>query len=419
MRALLTRAWDNPGGDRHPPGKLVTVSDQVGAALLESGAARSPGGNINPRGEYDPARQVYNWHPGNTRQWRRAIARVLSGGTAARINCYGPSTVAGYTVLNGQGTRSEFHAWPSYLRRLLAQRYGESGTGVIYFQEDDPRVQLLNTGWERQPYGPFGQSCWRANGNPYQWLRLNDVRCTGFRVTFLAGPGAGKLAANSDNGTPLVVDCSAPAWQVKTAALPAGALGCHTLTVGPQGADTGPVFVIGVEGYVGPTSSWTDSGVRVTSVSRGSTVVANLVHGDDTFGTSLGAAVDANASDLAIVAYVENSPSYQDVAGMKADLRVLLDRIRASGSDLLLMTSIDWQGSAESLGMLAPQPLYDNAVCQLADEYDAAVFDVAARWGTWEQAGGYYGDRIHQSPAGNADIAMGLAHALSVGVGGY
>lgn len=411
MKLLLTEPWAGI-----PAGAALDLDSADAQPLLESGAARSPGGGTPPRGSYDTSRQLYNWHPGNTRAWRRGVAGVLVGGSA-HINVYGPSTVAGNTILNGQGTRSEYHAWPSYLRRMLATRFGESGTGVIYFHESEPRVILQNTGWTREPYGPFGASCWASPGTSvYQWLTFGPVRATGFRVTYRTFPGGGKLAIHSDNGqSPTVVDTNG-SHGVKTAACPAGNLGDHWLTVRPAGNGTGPISIISVEAYVGPTSDWSARGVRVTNVGRGSTMVRDLVGGDPVLGTSLTTAVDVNRADLSIVAYAENSYAWQTPEQFKADMRPLLNRIEASGSDLLLCTSIDWADANNPGGSFGPQPLFDNAVYQLADEYDAAVFDVAARWGRWEQSPSYYADRIHPSPMGYADLAGGVAHVLGTGV---
>lgn len=365
----------------------------------------------------DLARSLDNWRPDNTRRWRRALAAAVAAGgqsSAARVNCYGPSTVAGYMA--GVG-RSEAAAWPAQLRGLLSRRYAmESGTGTIYFHEPDPRVYA--PGWSlTQPYGPYGASCFSqasAGGS----LAFGPVVATGWRVTYLAGPGAGVFTFGTDDGSryPMTVDSNASSWQVRTVATPAGSYGPHRL--GARWASGGPVFIIGVEGYVGSTSSWTPGGIAVTNTGKGSTVVANLLGGaGDWTGSSLGAAVDANACDLAIVAYAENSPGYQTPEQMKTDYRVLLDRLRASGADLLLCTSIDWQGETEELHIKAPQPDYDQAVRDLAAEYDAPVFDVAARWGRWEDSPGYYSDRIHPTPAGYADLALGLCSAITTGMG--
>lgn len=354
----------------------------------------------------DPGTSLANWRADNTRRWRRAVASTWAGGQA-RINVFGPSTVAGYTT----GGRSEWHAWPSYLRRLLARRYGESGTGVIYFHEADSRVAVHGSGWSREPYGPFGASCWSGHSTG-QALTFGAVWCTGFRVTYLTAPTAGRFTAVSDipGQIPTAADSDAPIG-VARVALPAGQPGWHTLTVRPSG--DGPVFILGVEGYHGPTSTWTPNGVSVTNVGRGSTVVANLTGADSWHGSSLGAAVDANPADLSVVAYAENSPGYQTPEQMQADYRVLLDRIRAAGSDLLLCTSIDWQGAPE---MVAPQAEYDEAVRELVAEYDVPLFDIAHRWGAWEDSPGYYADRIHPSPTGYADIAAGLYRALHTGI---
>lgn len=407
MRVLLTRPAIDPDGDRHPAGSTIFLSPGDAAPLLESGAARSPSGDRAPLGVYDPATQLYNWRAENTRAWRRAVARGWSGG-AGRINCYGPSTVAGYTTTG----RSEWWAWPSFLRRLLARDYGEAGTGVIFFAEPDDRVKLWGSSWTQEQYGPYGRSCW-ASKDPSSVFTFT-ARATGWRVTYLQCPGAGRLSAVSDlpGQNPTVADCNGP-FGVRTVALPAGPLGDHTLRIQPN-TNGSTIFVLAVEGYVGPTSNWTPAGISVTNVGRGSTVVGNLVYGETWLDTSLKASVDAIPADMSIVAFAENSPGYQTPDQMKADYRPLLNRIRASGSDILLCTSIDWQGNISDFK--APQPAYDNAVYELADEYDVPVFDIAARWGRWEDSPGYYADRIHPSPAGYADIAAGVLRVLQTGI---
>lgn len=407
MKLFLTTPRDGA-----PAGTVVDLDPAAAQPLLESGAARSPGGDVPPRGSYDTSRQLYNWHPGNTRTWRQAVAGALVGGSA-HVNVYGPSTVAGYTNTG----RSEWHAWPSYLRRLLAGRFGESGTGVVYFHEADPRVVVQNTGWTRESYGPFGVSGWSATGaSVYQWLTFGPVRATGFRVTYRTFPGGGKLAIHSDTGqAPTVVDTNGP-HGIKTAACPAGPLGDHKLTARPAGDGTGQISILDVEAYVGPTTDWSARGIRVTNVGRGSTMVRDLTGGDPLLGTSLTTAVDVHRADLSIVAYAENSYAHQTPDQFRADMRVLLNRIRASGSDLLLCTSIDWADSNNPGGAYGPQPLFDNAVYELADEYDAAVFDVATRWGRWEDSPAFYADRIHPLPVGYADIAGGVMHAIGTGV---
>lgn len=370
---------------------------------MSSPVSHSDGGAEVPlAGVYDPARQLYNWKPTNTRAWRRAVARTWTGGTG-RINCFGNSTTAGYTY----GGRSEWNAWPSYLRRLLAQRYGDAGSGVVYFMEPDWRVNASG-GWARDHYGPFGASCWWTNSDAGA-LTFGPVWASGFRVTYLTAPGAGILSPVSDvPGQWASFTNTSAAFGVGTVAVPAGPLGYHTLTI-RTGVPGTAVFVLGVEALV--------RGISVTNVGRGSTVAANLTGGDPWLDSSLKTAIDANPSDLAIVAYVENSPGYQLPEAMKADYRVLLDRIRASGSDILLMTSIDWEGEGTTTSpMLAPQADYNTAVYELADEYDVPVFDVADRWGKYEDAPGYYADRIHPSPMGYADIGAGLYSILHTGI---
>lgn len=343
------------------------------------------------------ATQLYNWKPKNTRAWRRAASRALTGGTG-RINCFGPSTVAGYI---GPPGRSETWAWPAQLRRLLARTYGESGTGgVIYFQEPDSRVYAAGFKLD-EPYGPYGKSCFSSNTSS-ALLAFGPIRAAGFRVTYLSVPGSGSFAASVGAG-PLTVNTGGPT-AVNVALVHGGTVTDRQLRLNPVG--NGPVFIIGIEGYA--------AGVSVTNVGKGSTILADLTNGDPVFGSSVGASVDANPADLSIVAFAENSPGRQLPAAMKADYRVLLDRIRATGSDILLCTSIDWQG--ESATLLEPQENYDAAIYELADEYDVPLFDIATRWGNFEDSPWYYADNIHPLPMGYADIAAGLHRALHTGI---
>lgn len=341
-----------------------------------------------------------NWKPSNTRAWRRGVARAMTGG-AARINCFGPSTVAGYTT----GGRSESAAWPAVLRRLLARDFGESGTGTIYFCEPDPRIYA--SGWKLdEPYGPYGKSGFSSN-SAASLLAFGPVRCSGFRVTYLGVPASGKFTAipQGPGAQAATVDTAGPVG-VRVAWFPAPSLGDWQLRITPVG--NAPVFVLAVEGYAG--------GVAVTNAGKGSTIVANLNDGDPVFDSSLGASVNATPADLSIVAFAENSPGRQTTESMKADYRVLLDRIRATGSDLLLCTSIDWKGLDDGVGLYALQGDYDTAVRELGAEYDVPVFDIAARWGHWEDSPGYYADTVHPTPVGYADIAAGLYRALHTGI---
>lgn len=348
-----------------------------------------------------------NWKPANTRAWRRAVARTYTGGSG-RVNCYGPSTVAGYI---GPPGRSEYWAWPAQLRRMLARQYGESGTGVVYFHEPDSRVYA--SGWKLdEPYGPYGRSCYSSN-TASALLAFGPVRCSAFRITYLSVPGSGKFTAVAQGSgrNPVTID-TAGATGVGTYAIPAGNLGDWQLRIQPVG--NAPVFIIGVEGYAS-NGSWAPLGLSVTNVGKGSTIARNLLYGDPAFGSSLGASVDANPADLSIVAFAENEPGQQQPSGMKADYRVLLDRIRATGSDILLCTSIDWRGEDPN-PPYGDQSEFDEAVRELADEYDVPLFDVAARWGKWEDSPGYIADNIHPTPTGYADIAAGLYRALHTGI---
>lgn len=348
----------------------------------------------------DPATQLGNWHPGNTRAWRRGVSRVWAGAGTARINCFGPSTVAGYI---GPPGRSECWAWPAQLRRMLARTYGESGTGVIYFGEPDPRIYA--SGWKiDEPYGPYGRSCF-SSSSASALLAFGPVRCSGFRVTYLGVPASGKFTAVAQgSGAPAAMVDTAGSNGVRVAWFPAPALGDWQLRITP--VSNAPVFILAVEGYA--------AGVAVTNAGKGSTIVANLNDGDPVFDSSLGASVNANPADLSIVAFAENSPGQQTPDDMKADYRVLMNRIRVTGSDLLLCTSIDWKG--EPANLYAPQEDYDTAVRELSEEFDVPLFDIAARWGKWEDSPGYIADAIHPTPTGYADIAAGLHRALHTGI---
>lgn len=349
------------------------------------------------------ATQLRNWKPSNTRRWSAAVARcqypVQGVHTAARVTCTGDSTTAGYSMTPTGVQRFEANAWPGQLRAQLSRTYGYAGTGWLFHNETDPRIQWAGP-WDSVPYGPFGASGRRTSGTSGASVTLSATNCTTFRVMYATADGGGVIVARVAGMPDAVVSTNAP-YGIQVAEVQAGEYAPHALTLLPHPAH-GSIHLIGVEAIAGTM------GIRVTNMGMGSTRASGLVNNHAQGDTSL-AAFDATDPDLTIIAFGANSGG-QTPDEMCADTQVLIDRARTAGGDVLLNTPLWWQEVA------AWQAKYHQALVDLADENDIPSLDIAARWISWADSAGLYSDNIHPNTVGYIDYAQAVRQAILTGL---
>lgn len=371
----------------------------VGTSALSQGRANA----------FSPRTSAYNVTPSSFRKWNRALADQAVGIAPARLNMYGDSITFGSTDLPANPYRDT----PAQIRKMLTTRYGNAGTGVVYFidhtggSKPDPRITETGN-WVRSPtMGPYTYSTMRSpSGGTATFTFAPEVPVDAFNLHLIKLTAGGDFTYQIDGGAAVTVS-SANATNISTVMnIPAGSLGTHTLTLNiPSTID---YYHYGVEGVAGTTT-----GVRVTRCAKGGAEASTLAGSSTAYNASRTVAFDLAVPHLSVFEFGMNEYLQQrDPATVyKPNMQILIDKAKALGSDVLLVVTTPDGTAAKTI----PQSEYAKIMYDLADENNLPLIDLQHRWASYAVSNplGYYSDPTHPGGAGYYDRARALFDVLA------
>lgn len=354
---------------------------------------------------YSPEVQLYNWHSGNTRKWRTALALAKQGTASAVLNCDGDSITWGQYA-----TTPWSDGWVGRLRSKIDTAMGVSGgTGVSWmwatYRTSDPRLTFTGTWTDVAGFGPFRKAAVNnADGSGASHVEFAATSCDSFVIYYLNQAAGAGIKWSVDGGAATVIPTNTGgANVVGTATVSAGALGAHTLRVWPNG---GNIYVVGVEARIGT------AGVRTTPVGYPGLGASSIILNSTDGAAGYQFAFDAMAPHLTTYMFGSNEfGGQQPVATYIANMTTTINRSLATG-DVLLITTVPRDLAAPTTS----QDTYHQVCYTLADSLDLPVLDVGARWGDTTASGSLYhesaGSRVHPNSAGYRDIADAVFNAI-------
>lgn len=360
---------------------------------------------------FDPRTSAYNVTPSSFRRWNRAIADQAVGIAPARCNQYGDSLTYGSDDLPANPYRDT----PAQLRKLLAARYGNAGTGVVYLidhdsgSKPDPRITQTGTWVRAVTMGPYTYGTMRnATANSGTLVFAPEVPVDSFDIHLIAlpGPAGGDFTVQVDGGAATTLSSANATPINRILTVSAGALGMHTLTINvPVGID---FYIYGFEGKAG-----TNTGVRLTRNAKGGAEASTLAGTSTAYNSTRVVSFEMAVPHLSIFEFGMNEYIQQrnPETVYKPNMQLLIDKARAVGSDILLVATVPRGGAALTI----PQSEYTRVLYDLADENNLPLLDFQHRWDSYAVSNplGYYNDITHPKAAGYYDRARALMEVIS------
>jgi hypothetical protein len=364
-------------------------------------------------GTYDVAKCLYNWHPGNTRKWRNALAAARAGTGVARLNCYGDSITQGST-----STPAPLWAnsWPTRLRTKFDTVYGAAGTGVMYLTPDGDDTRAVfnpNGGQAWDVYMGFAAyDTWGVYSPTFTagaWFEVGPVTCDSFTIHTFGTVGAGPLVVSIDGGATTNYPNTRTPNGPLAIVVPAGSLGAHTIrvTIGASGF----IIVQGVEATIGT------AGVRVTRWGKSSATAAWLVNGSQGVGSdpvtgSLPFSFDLFPPDLSIISFGMNEfLQHIPVATYKTNMQTIITKAKTFGDVLLGVPVPNDDTTGTPL-----QGAYAAALYDLADTNDVALLDLSDRMVSFAASAALMNWPTHPNATGYWDMAEATYQAIGTAI---
>ncbi|WP_082059824.1 SGNH/GDSL hydrolase family protein [Frigoribacterium sp. MEB024] len=350
---------------------------------------------------FNPTQSVFNLDPTKLRTARGAFARAAAGTGEARVAFLGDSTVAGNGASPGETD------WPSWFRRILAQRgYPIANPGASQLNKDsallqvDPHMVFASTGWTR-PVAASGLMQAAASGGAVTYTSPH----TGTVVRIGHNDFGGPFTVQIDGGTAVTVTPGTGDTGRVVREFTGLANTTHVVAVTATTGNVAQVFDIEV-GYPAGTT-----GVSFRNLGIGSTTMEQ-VNTNSKFGT-LQVARAFNPHLVFICSEINGlgGSSPRPLASYKADTSAVVTEALSWGATVVLVTANPVQGLTDN----GSYQQYTNALYEVALEKGVALIDHQARW-TWAalQAATLMADTAHPNPAGYRELALTNIGALGL-----
>lgn len=382
---------------------------------------------LNPKSRTMAANDRIMYQPSSTAalRWRTTRAQILNGQRQGHIAVLADSIGFG----TGSAIPKFDNSHPGQLRKLLDNRYGSAGTGIVMFNNDlkanptwDSRMNISANvtaqAWGLHEYGMFNIP---AQTDYVEFTAVADefyVYCIGSPTLSVDGGTAtvqvsgNKLAGYTSNHQ---------VFKVTT-----GSTASHTIKI--AGNPGGAMQIFGVEARVLGNGRWRVSNQSIAGKSLAS-LFANNTSGE-TSGLRGLPFIDSIKADLLLIGLgINDWQGSTATATVKSNLTQVIQRQRASGNNS--MSGPKPAGEAVLLWNPSPdirdvptglQPVggpswaaYRDAFYEVANEQDCALIDLGDFWKDYTTGSatfGLFADRIHPNDKGAGDEAGAIHRAL-------
>ncbi|WP_375423970.1 SGNH/GDSL hydrolase family protein [uncultured Friedmanniella sp.] len=360
--------------------------------------------------------------------WQQRL-RTATPGSPRRIAFLGDSISFGGGPPPGSGSSLPKYRWcyPGQLRAALDTTYGAAGTGWVLMNHALWPVTAANRGWEprvrvvgrvtKEAAGPFKRACFGIPAGGRRPRSYVEFTAAGSRFTTLVRgqPGGRSRQLVSVDGGALhsLANVAAPAPGLLRSDIPTGSAGRHTIRVW---GDVGRCDLVAVSASTGEGLYLVDN-----VSSSGESLLTFLGPADPALEPLFGLPYVARfAFDLLVVELGTNDYNAgRPLEEVEPEVRLLLDRQRATGGDVVLTFP---PVSAPSLHP-AGGPTYAEYVdryAAIASATGTPFLDLSHLWGaTFAEADAvrpqkYADHAIHPSDSGAADIAARVRSFLEL-----
>lgn len=340
---------------------------------------------------FDTRFSIYNLKAKHLRRSKTRLAKVRTGSGFFRLATLGDSTVSGSGTTNA-GTE----CWPAVLKNILAENgYPSAGTGLASANRNsspDTRY-TIGAGWN--VYQVHASSLRQNNTTANPIAFTSDTAGTIVRVYYTSSSTAFTVAI--DGGAAVTV--TPPGSGSNTLAYEVTGLANTTHAVSVVRTGAGNAYIYGME-----VRSSATAGVLLYNGGI-SGAIANRLTLSGIFGVMNTATVDWQ-SDLIIIRMQTNDTFFTVPSVYKTEMQTAITQAKASGADVVLMTSCPSDGKDFTD---TTRILYE-----LADENDIPLLDHLDKFGTYAEhtASGMMSDTLHPNLNGYATEALSVFSAL-------
>lgn len=351
--------------------------------------------------------QTYNVTGSSLFKFRAAQARTAANGAPCTIHLCADS-IGQSTVAPPFSTNS----WFARLEALVERRAGAFSDVITFLDVDSQDTRWSRTGtWARLSQKGY------VGGQAHTTTQTGataTINGKGDRIIYryLRTSDAGTFTYSLDGGAAVEVNAYSATEAVGELVLTgsAGALIPHTLVI-TNGS--GRHTQISAEVRLGTTG-----GYRFVKAAMAGQKVGNFTDYPDTAGSPLNLLKNQSQPDLTIIALETNDwgNGPTAVSTYKAKLATLIEAAQLTGSVLLIAT-VPPKEPFISPPTTSIEP-YNDALYELADEYDCALLNMQERWGTYDEAlaAGLMATEsapfYHPSDVGNMDYANAVFDAV-------
>lgn len=332
-------------------------------------------------------------------KWTAAVARVLDGGTDAKIMTLGDSQFFGV----GSTLSGTFPATGSPMSRLstLLNSSGvPSSFGLITPGVDNRWT--LGSGWSATTFGIGILACYTTAPS------ANALTCTDARTTWdrcdvyvMRGSGIGTITATATGGSAVPINCNQAGQDItKITCSAASASSSNTISIVCSVANA---YVVGVEFWSSTTAK-----VRVGNGGVGTTGAAQHVALPTSWGSIPFLA--AYQADLVILGLgINDRGAGRSANQFKADMQTLVTAAKLN-SDVIIASEMPAGVAPQSTG----ESDYNNVMAQMATDNNIPYYAYCERCQSFSayNALGMAFDTLHQNNKGYWDWARGIVPAL-------
>lgn len=354
----------------------------------------------------------------NRLNYRKAMAKVLSGGRARLLIAGDSTTVGAGAGTNGTGATGLVGArtknWPTQLAAALTAAgipawnqsvWGDQNVGSAgeTYNSYDPRVSPGS--WGNQFLNTLGGKAWTVSSAAAAFAFTPTMTFDRFDVYTVQNSGLGSITVNVDGGATLAtINEAGSASVVKTTVT--CTRGTHTINV--VSSSSTAVYLLGIV----PWDS-TLGGLDIIQCGHWGGSMGNIANNANPWEASSSTLLNAIAPDISLVQLTINDANGGTaLSTYTSQLATVESALGAASGDVILMSGLLTNNAATTNGTLAGMV---SAVSARAAAQSRLFADLGSRCGSFaamNAAGFMYTDGTHGSALMYGDEGRWLANSL-------